>query len=50
MNREIHVRICEGLGAQSPGLLDLNPLIFLEFEWRTLLRKESCIVDIFHPK
>lgn len=25
MNREIHIRICESLGAQSPGLLDRNP-------------------------
>lgn len=25
MNREIHIQICESLGAQSPGLLDRNP-------------------------
>lgn len=40
MNREIHVRICEGLGEQSPGLLDPSspaPLFFRMKIFQTIL-------------
>ena len=38
MNREIHVRICEGLGAQSPGLLD--PTLF-QLKYRLAGKNEA---------